>query len=287
VPEGDTIFQTAAALRPLLIGQPVVAAHARVPGPQIHRVVGSRVTAIEPIGKHMLIRFDNGLTLHTHLRMTGTWHTYAPGEPWRMPRERARVVLEVPQRIVVCFNAPVAELLPDRAVALHPALRALGPDLLAIDFSETSPASGAADEALSRLRQRQDAEIAEALADQRVMAGVGNVFKSEVLFVEHVDPWARVGDLSDATLEALIATAHRLLQDNAIPGLVRRVTTRGDPSARGSLWVYGRANRPCARCGTSIRVRRQGQLNRPTYWCPTCQPSCVPPPPASSGTGPG
>lgn len=213
----------------------------------------------------MLIRFDNGLTLHTHLRMGGTWHHYAPGERWRLPAFRARLVLHVPAHVVVCFNAPVVELMDDRAVKLHPSLMALGPDLITAEFS--------ADEAFARLRRLSSSEIAEALADQRVMAGVGNVFKSEILFIESVNPWTHVGELPDEQLQALIATAHRLLQENATPGRFRRVTTRGDPAARGSAYVYGRANRPCTRCGTPISVRRQGALNRPTYWCPTCQPS--------------
>jgi endonuclease-8 len=264
VPEGDTIFQTAAALRPLLVGQPIVAARARVPGPQIQRVIGTHVTAVEPLGKHMLIRFDNGLTLHTHLRMGGTWHRYAPGESWRLPAWKAKVVLEVPEHVVVCFSAPVAELMEDRAIDRHPALVALGPDLLREDFSP--------EDAFARLRARPDLEIAEALLDQRIMAGVGNVIKSEVLFIESVNPWTHVSAVPDEKLHALIATARRLLHENVDPARPHRVTTRGDPSARGALWVYGRLNRPCTRCGTLIRVRRQGALNRPTYWCPRCQP---------------
>lgn len=264
MPEGDTIFQTAAALRPLLLGQPIVAARARIPGPAIERVVGTHVTSVEPVGKHMLIRFDNGLALHTHLRMGGTWHRYAPGERWRMPAWRARVVLEVPEHVVVCFNAPVAELMEDRAVDVHPALVSLGPDLIRADFD--------ADEAFQRLRAQPDLEIAEALLDQRVLAGIGNVFKCEVLFIESTNPWTNVGAISDDKLHGLIATAHRLLQQNATPGRPHRITTRGHPNARGRVWVYGRANRPCRRCGAPIRVRRQGALSRPTYWCPRCQP---------------
>jgi endonuclease-8 len=227
-------------------------------------VVGTRVTDVEPLGKHMLIRFDNGLTLHTHLRMGGTWHRYAPGEAWRVPAWRAKVVLEVPEHVVVCFNAPVAELMEDRAVDRHPALVSLGPDLLRTDFS--------AEEAYARLRARADDEVAEAITDQRVMAGVGNVYKSEILFIEGVNPWTHVSAISDEKLQTLIATAGRLLRDNVDPARPRRITTRGDPAARGSVWVYGRLNRPCVRCGTPIRVRRQGALNRPTYWCPRCQP---------------
>jgi endonuclease VIII len=265
VPEGDTIFQTAAALRPLLVGQPVLAARARTPGPAVERVVGSHVTAVEPLGKHMVIRFDNGLALHTHLRMAGTWHRYAPGERWRIAAWKARVVLEVPEHVVVCFNAPVAELMDERALDLHPALHALGPDLITDSFD--------ADEAFRRLRQRSEVEIAEALLDQRAMAGVGNVFKSEILFIECVNPWTPVASIDDEKLHKLVSTAHRLLVENARPGQPHRVTTRGDPAARGSLWVYGRANRPCLRCHTPIRSLRQGGLNRPTYWCPRCQPA--------------
>src|SRR5262249_9211973 len=161
--------------------------------------------------------------------------------------------LEVAVHVIVCFNAPVAELMRDPAVDLHPALQSLGPDLIADTFD--------ADVALVRLRSQVDVEIAEALLDQRGMAGIGNVFKSEVLFVESVHPWRAVGALDDDKLRALIATARRLLAANATPGRPHRVTTRGEPAARGSLWVYGRANRPCARCGTPIRTRRQGALN--------------------------
>jgi endonuclease-8 len=264
VPEGDTIFQTAAALRPVLVGQQVIRATARTPGPQIQRIIGTRVLSVEPLGKHMIIRFDNGLSLHTHLRMGGSWHRYAPGERWRIAAWKARVVLETANDVVVCFNAPVAELMQDRAVARHPALTSLGPDLTSSEFS---PA-----EAFIRLRDRREAEIAEALLDQRVMAGIGNVFKSEILFIHGVNPWTHIADVSDEQLRGIIATAQRLLVANATSGNPHRVTTQGDPGARGSAYVYGRANRPCTRCGSPIRVRRQGALNRSTYWCPTCQP---------------
>jgi endonuclease-8 len=153
----------------------------------------------------------------------------------------------------------------DRAVELHPALQTLGPDLSRAEFDS--------EQAFGRLRDHPDLEIAEALLDQRIMAGVGNVFKSEILFTEGVHPWAHVSTLDDTVLHRLIATAHRLLMLNVAPGVgPHRVTTAGDPSARGSLWVYGRAGRPCPHCAMPIRTRRQGRLNRPTYWCPSCQP---------------
>ncbi len=268
MPEGDTIFKTAAALRPLLVGQPVLKAQARQPGPQIQRVVGASVTSIEPIGKHLVIRFSNGLALHSHLRMTGAWHRYAPGERWKRPAWQARVVLEVPEHVVVCFHAPVMELMEDRAIAVHPGLTKLGPDLLA-------PAFDAA-QAFARLRARATLEIAEALLDQRAMAGIGNVFKSEILFLEGINPWTHVSALSDDTLRSVLSTAERLLKSNVAPGSPGRITTRDAREARTSpVWVYGRTNRPCFRCRTPIQSQRQGQQNRTTYWCPTCQPARV------------
>jgi endonuclease-8 len=262
VPEGDTIFKTAAALRPLLVGQPVVAARARTPGPAIERVVGSSVLSVDPLGKHLVIRFSNGLALHSHLRMAGSWHRYAHGERWRVPAWQARVVLEVPEHVVVCFNAPVMELMDDRAVPLHPALKALGPDLLGPGFDTTA--------AVARLRARGSDEIANALLDQRALAGIGNIFKSETLFLEQVNPWTHVSALPVDALERLVRTAERLLKQNVRPGAPARIITRDPPGAEH--WVYGRTNRPCLRCRTPIRSRRQGPLNRTTYWCPICQP---------------
>jgi formamidopyrimidine-DNA glycosylase len=169
----------------------------------------------------------------------------------------------------VCFDAPVVELFEQRAEALHPSLSKLGPDLLATDFD--------AGEALRRLRDPSRAElsIAEALVDQRAMAGVGNVYKSEVLFIERVSPFVPVNALDDATLRRLIDTSRRVLLSNvAHPERgPERVTTTGDRSAGGPLYVYGRTGRPCRRCGTLINTRQQGgELPRITSWCPHCQP---------------
>jgi endonuclease-8 len=273
MPEGDTLHRTADGLRPYLIGRPVTAARANGPGaiPQVQRLVGATVTEVEAIGKNLLIRFDTGLELRTHLRMNGSWHRYRPGERWRRPAARARLVLEVPGAVAVCFDAPVVELLEVRAERLHPALAALGPDLLAPDFEPTGAA-----EALRRLRDlaRADRAIAQALLDQRALAGIGNVYKSEVLFIERVDPWAPVGKVPDEALTRLVATAHRLLVANADRrGGPERVTTGRARAADGQpLWVYGRAGRPCRRCGTLIASRRQGtELPRLTFWCPRCQ----------------
>jgi endonuclease-8 len=239
-----------------------------VPGPQIERIVGATVTGVEALGKNLLIRFDNGLELRTHLRMTGSWHRYRPGERWRRPAARARVVLETPDAVAVCFDCPTVELFEQRAEALHPALGRLGPDLLAPDFD--------AADAHRRLREpgRADLSIAEALLDQRALAGIGNVYKCEVLWIERVSPFTRVADIDDRTLDRLIAASRQLLVANADRRRgAERVTTGGDRAAAGeALWVYGRGGRPCRRCGTAIRVTQQGRdLPRTTYWCPRCQ----------------
>jgi endonuclease VIII len=267
VPEGDTLFRTAAGLRPHLVGRTVTAARARRPGPQIERVIGTMIEAVESQGKNLLIRFDGGLQIRTHLRMNGSWHRYRPGERWRRPPGRARLVLEVDGAVAVCFDAPVVELFESRTEHLHPSLSKLGPDLLAPDFD--------AAEAHRRLRapERAELDIGVVLLDQRALAGIGNVYKNEVLWIERVSPFAPVGTLDDPTLERLVATARRLMRANvdARRG-PERVTTAGDRGAPGVLYAYGRTGRHCRRCGTPIAVTRQGDdLPRSTYWCPTCQ----------------
>ena len=269
MPEGDTLFRTAAGLRPYLVGRTVSAARANGPGPvpQVARIVGHEIAAVESFGKNLLIRFDNGLEIRTHLRMNGSWHRYRPGERWRRPASRARLVLEVPGAVAVCFDAPVVELLERRAEAQHPSLGALGPDLLGPDFD--------AEEAVRRLRDpaRAATAIGEALIDQRALAGIGNVYKNEILWIERVSPFAAAGDLSDDALARLVATGRRLLLANVTPGGgPERVTTSGDRRAPGPLYVYGRAGRPCRRCRTPIASAQQGRdIPRTTYWCPVCQ----------------
>ena len=256
MPEGDTLFRTAAGLRPYLVGRTVTAARTGGPGavPQVARIVGREITSVESLGKNLLIRFDNGLEIRTHLRMNGSWHRYRPGERWRRPAGRARLVIEVPGAVAVCFDAPVVELLEVRAEALHPSLGRLGPDLLAPDFD--------ADEAFRRLRDpsRAGMTIAEALLDQRALAGIGNIWKNETLAAERVNPWAPVASLDDAVLEGLVQTAR---------GLMVASTARSRP---GPLRVYRRTGRPCRRCGAPIASAQQGRdLPRTTYWCPSCQ----------------
>jgi len=271
VPEGDTLVRTAAGLRPHLVGRTVTAARVRPPGPRADRIVGSTIEAVEAHGKHLLIRFDSGLELRSHLGMHGSWHRYAPGERWRRAPSRARLVLEVPGAVAVCFDAPDLELFVVRARALVPALSSLGPDLSAETFDS--------DAAIRRLAAPTDESrtIAEALLDQKAMAGAGNVFKSEVLFIERIDPFAPVAALDREAMERLVFTARRLLVANRTT--VQRTTTGGARAAAGSpLWVYGRAGRPCRRCGTRIESIRHGRMPRRTWWCPKCQPPVGPAP---------
>lgn len=255
MPEGDTLVRTAAGLRPYLIGREVTAARARQPGPQAERLVGATVTAIETQGKNLLIRLSNGLEVRTHLKLYGSWHRYRPGERWRMPESRARLVLEVPGSVAVCFDAPTVELFEQRTESLHPALAPLGPDLLSPTFD--------AGEALRRLRDpsRAGLTIGEALLDQRALAGIGTIWRAETLWTERMSPFVTVGELDDAALQRLIATARRLL---------RASVRNGSP---GPMGAYRRTGRPCRRCGTLVRSRVYGaDLARRVYWCPRCQP---------------
>ena len=267
MPEGDTIFRTATVLRRALVGGVVRRALAQSrPGlirvPRLGGLVGQSVIAVEARGKHLLIGFSNGAWLRTHMRMKGSWHRYRPGEPWRLPLARASCLLETDAAVAVCFEAPEVELLTDADLERHRGLRALGPDLLsdAPDFGE----------AVRRLRDRSTVPLGEALLDQRALAGIGNVIKSEACFMERADPWAPVSAYTDDQLSALVVRARELLAANTGGGA--RVTT-GSRAPGRSLWVYNRAGRPCRRCGTRILARRQGEQARATYWCRQCQRS--------------
>jgi endonuclease-8 len=235
---------------------PGVAAVARRLG-----LVGQTVAAVESNGKHLLIRFSGGAALHTHLGMTGSWHLYRPGTPWRKPARAARAVLETVEATAVCFSAPVVEALPPGRRADPPVLLRLGPDLLSGGFDAV--------EARRRLRDRAGEEIGVALLDQTALAGIGNVYKSEICFLCAVNPFVRVGDLDEASLDRLIETARRELRRNLGPAMRR--TRSGLSQER--LWVYRRSGKACLRCGNTVQQRRQGEQGRSTYWCPVCQPS--------------
>lgn len=269
MPEGDTIHRTAATLRRALAGRTLIAIESRVPAVadrlRATSLVGWRVEAIEARGKHLLLHFvppvgGEPLILHTHLRMTGSWHLYRPGEPWRKPARLARVVLKTEAFVAVCFNAPVVALLDAAQIRRHPALARLGPDATAEGFDLEA--------AVARLRSRPDREIAVALLDQSALAGVGNVYKSEVLFLAGISPFRPVRTLSDAELQTVVQYCHRLLRLNCAQPIRR---TRFALNERERLWVYGRHGKPCRRCGTPIRRRLQGEDARSTYYCPQCQ----------------
>jgi endonuclease-8 len=262
VPEGDTLWRIAARLSPALVGRTVSSFRAASPAllstARHHRVRGSTVTAVEARGKHLLIRFSTGVALHTHLGMTGSWHLYRRGSRWRQPQHLARVVVEAGDVLAVCFVPRVVELLPEADEPAHRSLAALGPDVVA-------PAVDVA-AAIARLRARGALAVGAALLDQTALSGIGNIYKSEVLFRCGTDPFAPVALLDDERLRALVTTAHRLMRRSARGGARLALTER---SRR--YWVYGRAGRPCRRCGTLIRRARQGTPTRSTYWCPSCQ----------------
>ena len=257
--EGDTITRTARNLQTALAGRHLTRLDLTRRG-GAKPPPGTEIVAVEARGKHLLVHFADGRSLHTHLQMHGSWHLYRSGEPWRRSRAQARVVLEVDDgTVAVCFAAPTVELLdPGRVRPAAAGLDSLGPDLCR--------AGVRIDEILRRLaRLDPSVEVGPALLDQRVAAGIGNVYKSELCFACRVEPGTPIGALDAVTRRALYERAALLLQANV--ARTRRVTVTG------GLAVYGRAGEACRRCGTRIRRRRQGTPTRSTYWCPECQPT--------------
>lgn len=263
MPEGDTILRAARTLHQALAGRTVTRFASTLPqvagGARHHRIEGRQVAAVQARGKHVIVRFSGGPALHTHMRMSGSWHLYRVGSRWRQSESLARAVIETGDRVAVCFAAPVVEWLTPGQEAAHEPLRSLGPDVLAESFD------GAA--ARANLRAAPDRAIGEALLDQRSLSGIGNVYKSETLFRCGVSPFARVGSLDDHALDRILATARRLMRASVRTPERRTRATLG-PQRR---WVYRRAGQPCLRCGALIRTRRQGEAGRSSYWCPRCQ----------------
>lgn len=271
MPEGDTIHRTAQALHAALAGRSVTAFESVLPAvarrAKSEAVVGQRIAGVEANGKHLLLRFEGGVTLHTHLGMRGSWHLYRTSLRWRKPRTSARIVITADDVVAVCFAPMLAALLTPAELRRNLRLTHLGPDALRDGFD---PA-----EAITRLRARDDLEIGVAIVDQKTLAGVGNVYKSEVLFLCGVNPFARVEALADATLWRVVESAAAQLKRN-----VARTERRSAPAlAPGALFVYGRGGEPCRRCGETVRRAYQGLMRRSTYWCPRCQPAEVEPQP--------
>ncbi len=276
MPEGDTIFRTARNLGRALAGKPVIGFRSTFP--LLTRfnddtpLVGQTVDQVEARGKWLLIHFSGGGILTSHLLMNGRWHIYRQGERWQAPRFHMRIVIENSEYQAVGFRVPVARMHTEKSLARDIHVAQPANDLLSEEFD--------AEAALGRLMARPHEALADALLDQTVLAGVGNVFKSEICFVQGLHPFRAVGTLTRDKAAATIASAQKLLRANVLEdsgdlivtfrGQQRRTTHASDPSA--SLWVYSRAGEPCRRCGGRIRRRIQGEDARVTFWCPLCQP---------------
>lgn len=256
MPEGDTIRYAAHRLGDALVEAEIRAIeaphtrHARERWPQ--RLAGRSVRAVDTHGKHLFIRFEGGLTLHSHLRMTGKWGVYANGGRWTRSPRRAWLVLRTDASEVVQFDGPVLELMTDSRTRFDRRLALLGPDVLADDFDERA--------FLRRLRADDPTRgIGDALLDQQTVAGIGNIWKAEACFAAGVDPWRRTAQVGDEEALAVVRAARGAMQSSVEQGL--RVTPA----------VYDRAGRPCPRCERALQARGQGADNRTTYWCPRCQ----------------
>lgn len=259
MPEGDTIHRAAGRLAEALAGQPIVrfeAARLVGGGP----TPGTVVDDVEARGKYLLVHFDDGTVLETHMKMTGSWHLYRPSERWRRSPSTARAILETDDWVAVCFAAP--------HVVLRRAETRGGPGHLGPDLGGTDPDLDEVVDRLARLTTPAT-PVVEAMLDQRLFCGVGNVFKSEVLHACHLHPETPLGDISAERRRLLAETANRQLRANLAGGPRTTIPHR----AGGGLAVYGRSGRPCRTCGTTIEWARHGQHHRSTYWCPSCQPA--------------
>ncbi|GAB2465102.1 endonuclease-8 [Conyzicola lurida] len=257
MPEGDTVWLTADNLNKAIGGQVLTGCDVRVPAFATVDLTGETVHDVASRGKHLLHHIGD-LTLHTHLKMEGSWHLYRPGTPWRRPAHQARVILSTADWVTVGFSLGVVEFVP--TTDKDDVVGYLGPDLLG-DFDATL--------ALARVTASPEVPVFVALLDQRNLAGIGNVYANELCFLRGMLPTRPVSEDPDAA--ATVALAKRLLVANR--GRVDRSTT-GDLRSGRNAWVYGRAGKPCLRCGTRIRRGKLGATaltERDTYWCPRCQ----------------
>ena len=275
MPEGDTIFRTASTLHRALAGQSVSKFTSVFP--KLNRIdegspiAGRTVERVEARGKWLLMHFSGDLILLTHMLMNGSWHIYRPGERWKRRRDDMRVRIETPKIIAVAFRIQVAEFHTEASLERRRGFNQLGPSLLADKFNPP--------EAAARLRLLANEEIGEALLNQTVVAGIGNVYKSEICFACGVNPFRLVESLSMAETMCLMTTAREFMQANVTSASgdrvatykgMRRTTRYSDPAE--ALWVYRRRGDPCRKCGTPIEARKQGLDARTTFWCPVCQP---------------
>jgi endonuclease-8 len=256
MPEGDSIRTAANRISAALVGRDIETIetpqprHGKDAWPQ--KLAGRKVRTVDAHGKHLLVRFDGGLTLHSHLRMTGAWGVYPRGKPWHRGAHRAWLVIRTTDHEVVQFDGPVLELMTDGRSRFDQRLARLGPDVLAPAFDAAA--------FIKRLRaDDQTRTLGDALLDQRNVAGLGNIWKAEGCFAAGIDPWRRLRDLSDDEALAIVDAVRPLMEASVKHGFPKDVQ------------VYKRHGTPCPRCRTTIRARGQGDDNRTTYWCPGCQ----------------
>jgi endonuclease-8 len=279
MPEGDTIYRAARALEKALGGKLVtgfetgLAPLARVNDDA--PLVGRTVERVEARGKWCLIYFSGDLILVTHMLMSGSWHLYRTGEKWWMGRARMRVVIRTAEWEAVAFNVPVAEFHTDRSLERKSQVPKLGPDILSDEYTVESGVKRLAEYGVAH----PDAEIAVVLLNQRVLAGLGNVYKSEVAFAAGVNPFRAMKTITAGEFAVMAEVSQRYMKANVIDGAGDGIVTysgnrRTTRSSRREdrLWVYGRQGQECRRCGTAIMMRKQGEQARSTYWCPECQP---------------
>lgn len=272
MPEGDTIHRTARTLQRALAGKPVTRFESALAKLAVQadngQLLGQQIVDVQAHGKHLWMRFSSGLTLRSHMRMSGSWHIYRVGERWQRPRSQLRIVVGTPDFEAVAFLVHEAELITARELTER--VDRLGPDVLDAEFDTRAAAE--------RLLRAGARPMCDVLLDQRVLAGLGNVYKSELLFLARVHPARAACTLTPAEAQALTQRAAELLRVNvrspqdgiATYHGLRRTTGRADPGDR--LWVYSRAGRPCRTCGTGIVMQRMGEHARSTYYCPHCQP---------------
>lgn len=262
MPEGDTIHRAANVLHLALAGRIVTKFESVLPQLLSAPVEGRTIERVAAAGKNLIIDFSGDLHLRTHMRMHGSWHIYRPGERWRKRRDEMRIVIATADYVAVAFNVPVAEMHDAASLARQDDMLHLGPDLLGETFDEP--------EALRRIRERGDSEIADVILNQRVVSGIGNEFKSDLLFLAGIHPFALVREIPDDKLTGLLRISRKVMQMNVIKRRPGRETNNSlDPRQR--KWVYGRGGEPCRKCGTPVSYAKQGKDVRGTYWCEGCQ----------------
>ena len=276
MPEGDTIFRTARTLNRAFAGKSITGFRSAYPlltrFHDDHPLTGRTVERVESRGKWLLMHFSGGATLVTHMLMNGSWHIYKPGERWQRPSSTARIVLESADYVAVAFDVPVAEMHTMQSLARDHRIPQPTGDLLNAGFNS--------DAAIDRILAEREEELGNVLLRQHLLAGVGNVYKSEACFAAGLNPFRRIVTLTRDEIASVVTIARKQLASNVLEdspnsmvtyrGASRRTTRLSKPSE--SLWVYSREGQPCRKCGEPIRARMQGPDARLTFWCPRCQP---------------